>query len=261
MRYRLEQARAAKSALPPLSDPIALGEKIQNLVATVLPQAMADRASLGDARRQEIAESYDDWAFAAGRGILPADLARSILGTPRRIPLDDGLFDLVVFDEASQCDIATAIPLFARAKRAVVVGDDQQLSFIPPIGPGSRSEPDAGTNLPIAKMARFAQSRRSLFDFASRVPNVARSRYATNIARPARLWITSASISMEVSSRPLTIQPVLLSRKMRNRVRHGKMFLRLRSRRTAMSTLRRCLPSFVICASCSKNKVIPGGLA
>jgi hypothetical protein len=103
----------------------------------------------------------------------PSPLA-SILGAPRRIPLEDELFDLVIFDEASQCDIATAIPLFARAKRAVVVGDDKQLSFIPQLGQAQDRNLMQAQGLPIPRMGRLAQSRRSLFDFASRVPCVAR---------------------------------------------------------------------------------------
>src|SRR5262249_59516321 len=35
-----------------------------------------------------------------------------------------------VKDEASQCDIASAIPLLYRAKRAVIIGDPQQLRHI-----------------------------------------------------------------------------------------------------------------------------------
>ncbi|HUB11772.1 MAG TPA: AAA domain-containing protein [Acetobacteraceae bacterium] len=41
-----------------------------------------------------------------------------------------GEFDLVVIDEASQCDIASALPLLFRAKRAVIIGDPQQLRHI-----------------------------------------------------------------------------------------------------------------------------------
>lgn len=47
-----------------------------------------------------------------------------------RIPLNAGEFDLVVIDEASQCDIASALPLLYRAKRAVIIGDPQQLRHI-----------------------------------------------------------------------------------------------------------------------------------
>ncbi len=44
-----------------------------------------------------------------------------------RVPFEPGLFDLVVIDEASQCDIASALPLLFRAKRSVIIGDPQQL--------------------------------------------------------------------------------------------------------------------------------------
>ena len=47
-----------------------------------------------------------------------------------RIPLEPGHFDLVVFDEASQCDIASALPLLYRAKSVVIIGDPKQLSHI-----------------------------------------------------------------------------------------------------------------------------------
>ena len=47
-----------------------------------------------------------------------------------RIPLEPGNFDLVVFDEASQCDIASALPLLYRAKSIVIIGDPMQLSHI-----------------------------------------------------------------------------------------------------------------------------------
>jgi very-short-patch-repair endonuclease len=40
------------------------------------------------------------------------------------------LFDYVIIDEASQCDIASIIPLLFRAKRAVIIGDPKQLQHI-----------------------------------------------------------------------------------------------------------------------------------
>jgi very-short-patch-repair endonuclease len=47
-----------------------------------------------------------------------------------RVPFTAGHFDLVVIDEASQCDIASALPLLFRAKRCVIIGDPQQLRHI-----------------------------------------------------------------------------------------------------------------------------------
>lgn len=52
------------------------------------------------------------------------------LSTKGRIPLVPGFFDLVVIDEASQCDIASVLPLLFRTKRVVVIGDPKQLTHI-----------------------------------------------------------------------------------------------------------------------------------
>lgn len=185
LRQALATLRSARDALGKPDDPIEIGEKIREATGRLLPTILAARTHLVEDQRHEIAEIYDDWIFGKGKGHPPTDLSQvlmsyrplwlaSILGTPRRIPLDDGLFDLLIFDEASQCDIATAIPLFARAKRAVVVGDDRQLSFIPQLGQAQDRNLMQAQGLPVAMMARFSQSRRSLFDFASRVPSAER---------------------------------------------------------------------------------------
>lgn len=52
------------------------------------------------------------------------------LSVKNGFPLTRELFDLVVIDEASQCDIASAIPLIFRAKKVVVIGDPLQLTHI-----------------------------------------------------------------------------------------------------------------------------------
>ena len=43
------------------------------------------------------------------------------------LPLEDGLFDLVIFDEASQIYIERGVPAIARAKKVVIAGDHKQL--------------------------------------------------------------------------------------------------------------------------------------
>ncbi|WP_025741208.1 DEAD/DEAH box helicase [Aquimarina pacifica] len=46
------------------------------------------------------------------------------------LPLKNDVFDVVIIDEASQCDIATMIPILARAKKIVIVGDPKQLRHV-----------------------------------------------------------------------------------------------------------------------------------
>lgn len=46
------------------------------------------------------------------------------------LPLKKELFDLMIIEEATQCDMASSLPAFQRAKRAVIVGDPQQLRHL-----------------------------------------------------------------------------------------------------------------------------------
>ena len=46
------------------------------------------------------------------------------------LPLKPAMFDVAIIDEASQCDIASCIPILYRCKRAIIVGDDKQLPHL-----------------------------------------------------------------------------------------------------------------------------------
>ena len=84
------------------------------------------------------------------------------------IPLHDGLFDLVVIDEASQCDIPSALPLLYRAKRALIIGDPNQLRHITSINERRDQNLQEKYGLHAAADAIFAFSQNSLFDAAER---------------------------------------------------------------------------------------------
>ena len=70
------------------------------------------------------------------RGMIASTLgtiqgwACTALSTAPNFPLECGLFDLVIVDEASQCALATVLPLAYRAKRLAVIGDPSQLQAI-----------------------------------------------------------------------------------------------------------------------------------
>jgi very-short-patch-repair endonuclease len=114
--------------------------------AFLLPDRLneRDRAALGDyagilrtiARTDEeggniaaqVWRRYYDLASKTTKA-LPCWAVTS-LSARGRVPFVAAEFDLVVIDEASQCDIASALPLLYRAKRAVVIGDPQQLRHI-----------------------------------------------------------------------------------------------------------------------------------
>ena len=101
--------------------------------------------------------------------------ATSTLSAPARIPLVPALFDYVIFDEASQCDIASALPLFARAKIAVIVGDPMQLRFVASLGALTEHALMDAAGLPPNGRSNYAQSINSLFDFAQKRPAAQRT--------------------------------------------------------------------------------------
>jgi very-short-patch-repair endonuclease len=84
-----------------------------------------------------------------------------------RVPFSTGFFDLVVIDEASQCDIASALPLLMRAKRAVIIGDPLQLRHVTNI--------DASTDRmlldqhKLMESLEWSYSTQSLFDVATAI--------------------------------------------------------------------------------------------
>jgi very-short-patch-repair endonuclease len=84
------------------------------------------------------------------------------------VPLESGYFDLVVIDEASQCDIASALPLLYRAKRSVIIGDPQQLRHISALSRPRDSELQHKHGLVDARVG-WMYSVSSLYDVAASV--------------------------------------------------------------------------------------------
>lgn len=82
-----------------------------------------------------------------------------------RLPFEPGLFDLVIIDEASQCDIASALPLLLRARRAVIIGDPLQLKHVSTVAPQQDRLLLAAHGLAEGS-ASWAYSVNSLFDLA-----------------------------------------------------------------------------------------------
>jgi len=89
------------------------------------------------------------------------------LSAKNSLPLKENLFDLLIIDEASQCDIASALPLFYRAKQVVIIGDPKQLKHISLL----RETDDkkvASENKVSSLYLDYAYSKNSLYDIAER---------------------------------------------------------------------------------------------
>ena len=96
--------------------------------------------------------------------ILPCWAVTS-LSARGRLPFEPGFFELVVIDEASQCDIASALPLLYRARRAVIIGDPLQLKHVSTVAPQQDRLMLAAHGLAEGNAA-WAYSVNSLFDLA-----------------------------------------------------------------------------------------------
>lgn len=91
--------------------------------------------------------------------------ATTNLSAKSNFPLTPGLFDLVIIDEASQCDLPSALPLLYRANRVVIVGDVEQLRHIARVLPNTEEE--AARKHGISQVL-YSYAKHSLFDIAYR---------------------------------------------------------------------------------------------
>jgi hypothetical protein len=110
-----------KSRLDRLSEPA-----LQELLRLQPVLRSRDGKGLGEKLKGAIHRRLQA-AFPFCLQVLPL-WAVTNLSLRRCIPLASGAFDLAVIDEASQCDIASAIPVLFRSKRAAIIGDRFQLS-------------------------------------------------------------------------------------------------------------------------------------
>ncbi len=69
---------------------------------------------------------FEEINFAKVLKALPIWVANST-DINKVLPLQKELFDVVIIDEATQCDIASSLPILQRGKSAVIVGDPKQL--------------------------------------------------------------------------------------------------------------------------------------
>jgi len=107
------------------------------------------------------------------RGLISAALGSipvwgvTNLSARTNLPLTSGLFDLVVIDEASQCDVASALPLLARARRGMIIGDRRQLVHITSLSRTRERVIAHRSGLSDDRADEFSYRSRSCFGLAS----------------------------------------------------------------------------------------------
>lgn len=84
-------------------------------------------------------------------------------------PLERDLIDLLIIDEASQCDISSALPMIQRSKQIVVIGDPMQLKHITNVTSYEEGEIKAALNLTENNRASYRDV--SLWDYCSTLLN------------------------------------------------------------------------------------------
>lgn len=182
----LSHLRNEKANYDDKIDILQLTDEISELAKHLLPSLLKSQALLSEDELRELLNANDASALLHSDTQITAQVAGKILkarplwlssvqSASKRIPLLPGLFDVLVIDEATQCDVASAIPLMFRAKKVVVVGDDKQLKFIPNLGKAQDLNFMRLHGLDPERTVRFSQSTLSLFDASLRVPQVQKS--------------------------------------------------------------------------------------
>ncbi|WP_327185523.1 caspase, EACC1-associated type [Streptomyces sp. NBC_01334] len=116
------------------------------LQAVVAEQATTARAAIHD--RIEAVKSRSPRQWSSLERILPQVSCWAVTArSPRRFRDRAALFDLVIVDEASQCSTPDVLPLFFRARRALVIGDPMQLQHITTLQPRQEAEAHRGAGM------------------------------------------------------------------------------------------------------------------
>jgi very-short-patch-repair endonuclease len=97
--------------------------------------------------------------------------ACTTLSLHQNFPLDPGIFDYVIVDEASQCHLASILPAAFRAKRLILVGDPNQLPPITNLTPEQEISIAMSNGMSAADLTRrrLASNIYSAFDFFANV--------------------------------------------------------------------------------------------
>ncbi len=160
-----------------VESPVSLGAKVQVLGAEIMEPLLDRLDAVTQDDRQALTVIAGDAGIMGRQGVdatayrlvlkyMPL-WAVTTLAAGSRIPLEAGLFDYVVFDEAGVTDIASALPLLFRAKAAVIVGDPMQLGMISNLDPREEGLMLSRHDLLRPGIGRFAQGQTDIFQLAA----------------------------------------------------------------------------------------------
>lgn len=91
------------------------------------------------------------------------------LSAKQSFPLKNNLFDILIIDEASQCDIVSALPLFYRTRHVVIIGDPHQLRHISVLTESQDRELATTHQISEEMFTVFSYTKHSLYALAERI--------------------------------------------------------------------------------------------
>lgn len=112
-------------------------------------------------------EHFDKINFNVILHALPAWIV-SAPDVHNTLPLTKELFDVVIVDEATQCDIASSLPLLQRAKKAIIVGDPKQLRHISFLSGNQQKQFAKKYKVDSLSNSKIDYRKNSLLDLASK---------------------------------------------------------------------------------------------
>jgi len=116
-------------------------------------------------------EHFDNINFNVILHALPAWIVNAS-EVHTALPLTKELFDVVIIDEATQCDIASSLPLLQRAKKAMIVGDPKQLRHISFLSGNQQKQFAKKHKVDALANSKINYRKNSLLDLASKsIPN------------------------------------------------------------------------------------------
>ena len=117
-----------KSALEEAVLSQAISERMDKLAEDNEAKAALTKLHMGYKQSGEVITPQTEKDFKTILRALPIWITTG--QSPQSIPMEPGLFDLLIIDEATQCTITSILPLIYRCKKIIVIGDMDQLPSI-----------------------------------------------------------------------------------------------------------------------------------
>lgn len=140
-------------------------EHLKTLVETQRSSLQAFNKAIRSRTSKRQFELFDDIEYSALLSAFPVWLV-SLNTLHRVLPLNAQMFDLVIIDEATQCNVSSTLPALYRAKRAIVVGDTKQLKHYSFLAKAKEAQIMANHNISLNDNGVVSYRNNSILDLA-----------------------------------------------------------------------------------------------